>query len=167
MMQRYRNLLLSRKRNSEKGASDIIVVLFVAPIMVFLLFGMIDVSTWLQAREHTYNSVRDAARQVAFFGGNDHRVSLNPNSDYVSNVIRDTKMRGGNNTCAPGLPCTRPADLTCTPNVVRTLGQTVSCTGTYHYQSVAGGMTAWLGFGDLLGQPITVTETYMAETFYR
>ena len=68
MLEKLRNRVHSSKQDRETG-SDVVVTLFLIPIFVSLLFGIIDISTYFQTKTQVQNVTRDGARLVALMGG--------------------------------------------------------------------------------------------------
>lgn len=156
-MRRLTNFLDS-KRRKERGDSEVITALMVIPLVVWLIFSLIDVSLYMQARSEVQNVARDAARQVAIYGGNDSR--LNPFGKTISQAAFDRLYQNGKCTASK---CVEPPKVTCTPSSTNASGQQVVCTITYRYSAIYGNNPI-SGFAGFLGSSFTVSETARAET---
>lgn len=146
--------------SDESGSSEVITTLFMVPILLWLIFSLIDVSLYFQARTSVQNVARDAARQSSIWGGN--QSSLRPFDESVSQNARNALFDEETDTCIPGA-CSEVPTVNCTPNVTSYAGDTVSCTISYTYRPVYSG-NPFTGFGSLLNSPIVITETSRAET---
>lgn len=147
--------------DDESGDSEIITALLVLPMIIWLIFSTIDVSLYMNTRSSVQNAARDAARQVAVYGGDNSR--LNP---YAPNTValtaRNTLWNGSK--CTPSA-CKQAPEVTCTPTIVAKAGDVVSCTIKYYYTTAASGNPI-SGFAGFLNKPFTVTETARAEVGY-
>jgi len=143
---------------SDRGDSEIITTLMVIPLVIWLIFSLIDTSLYMQARSEVQNVARDGARQVAIYGGNDSR--LNPDNKSISQQVFDRLYQNGKCTASV---CTTPPVVTCTPNSTTAGGQLVSCSITYSYSAIYGNNPI-TGFAGFLGHSFTVSETAFAET---
>lgn len=147
------------KIKNEKGESEIITLLFILPLLVWLIFSVIDVSLYMNVRSTVANAARDGARQAAIYGGNNSR--LNPNSPTsVAEGIKATLWDG--TKCRPSA-CTAPPEVTCTPDITSNSGEIVKCSIKYYYTSAAPG-NPFAGFSNFLTKPFTVTEVSRSET---
>lgn len=160
-----KRLTISRK-NREDGSSDVVVTLFMIPFVIGLVFALIDVSTYFQVRSSVQNITRDGARQVALYGGASETIALNRETTGGKNitaVVMNQLWQDGNCTLSG---CTVPPTATCGPNIAYSLNEDAYCTVTYNYNSIGGGIVAWLGFGAITGAEIKITETFKVETRY-
>lgn len=151
-----KNLL--RKRYEEKGASDIVVVLLMIPLVLWLLLSLIDVGLYFQTRTMVQNVASDAAREAAIWGGNNS--PLNPTGKTVAQNARDRLWDG--NQCRGGL-CEKAPVVKCTPDRATYAGRDVSCTITYYPSSVASDNPIG-AFASLTSSSFTITETARSET---
>lgn len=141
---------------SERGDSELVSLLVVIPLVIWIIFTIIDVSMYMQARTKVQSVVRDGARQVAIYGGNNS--SLNP---YDVTVANQTKTMLYKNGKCIGVRCAEQPTLTCTPAVATQAGQQVSCTSTFTYKSIYGFNP--FGFNFLM-RPFEITEYAFSET---
>ena len=149
---------LKPRSKSENGGSEIITTLMILPLILWLIFSLIDVSVYLTARSSVQNAARDAARQVSVWGGNNSR--LNPLGVTVATATFNQLYNNGK--CTPGA-CTRPPVVSCTPEVTNRPGDSVQCSITYYYRSIYAGNPI-TGFASFLNHSFTVVETARAET---
>lgn len=156
-MRRIERAIRSRI-DSESGSSEVITTLMVIPLVLWLIFSLIDTSLYMQARSEVQNVARDGARQVAIYGGNDSR--LNPDNKAISQQVFDRLYQNGKCTASV---CDAPPIVTCTPNATTAGGQEVGCTIEYSYRAIYGNNPI-TGFAGFLAQSFTVTETAFAET---
>jgi Flp pilus assembly protein TadG len=175
------NLLNIHKRfarnrfGRESGASDIVVTLFMMPIVLGLVFALIDISSYFQVRAQVQNITRDGARQVALYGGTSPTIPLNVQktggTDVTSQVFAKL-YKNGNCTlsaCGSGTEsgtAAKSPSVTCTPSIARTLNANATCSVTYYYRSIGGGIAQNLGFGAIVSVPIKISETFKVETRY-
>lgn len=122
---------LRKRFRGENGDSEVISVLFIIPLVIFLLFAFIDISMYFQSRSTVQSMTRDAARSVAIYGGNDSR--LNPNSDSIASTLRTQLYKNGECTVSD---CGTPPQVKCTPNVTSRAGQITKCSVRYQYKSL-------------------------------
>lgn len=153
-----------RARRRDENGNDVITSVFMLPLIIGLIVTMIDVSTYFQARSEVQNITKNAARTIALVGGNSAKIPLNNLGKTPSDIARSQLWDGSK--CLP-TACSAAPTVTCTPNIARSLNQTVTCTTVYRYQSAGGALVQWLGFGDLLSVPIRAVETTRSETYYR
>jgi Flp pilus assembly protein TadG len=158
-MIKLRNFVKKRTQN-ENGEADIIVTLFMVPFAVFLIFALINMSMYFQARSVVENIARDGARQVALYGGAAANVPLNNTGSAVSDLVFNRLYANGGCTQSN---CTAPPRVTCTPNQASAAGQSVTCTITYYFSPIAND---WFGFAAITAQPFTVTGQTISETGY-
>lgn len=149
---------LLKKRYEEKGASDIVVVLLMLPIVVWLLLSLIDVGLYFQTRTLVQNVARDAAREASIWGGNNS--PLNPSSKSVAAQARDRLWDG--NQCI-GANCEKAPQVSCTPNRTTNAGQTITCQVTFFPTSVAPGNPI-SAFQSITDGSFTIRETARSET---
>lgn len=147
------------KRQNERGSAELVSFIFVIPLLAWLIFSLIDISLYMNARSEISNVARDAARQVAIYGGNDNPL-LNPyKSGTIAANIKKSLYSGGKCTASG---CKKAPTVKCTPAVTKKPGEMVQCSITYHYKSALGGNPI-AGFADFLGSSFTVQETARSE----
>jgi Flp pilus assembly protein TadG len=156
----FREKILKQKK-SERGSGEVITALIMLPLVIWLIFSLIDVSLYFTARSNVQNVTRDAARQVAVWGGNASR--LNPSNQAVDKAAYNLLYVNGKCTASS---CTKPPVVKCTPQVTTVAGQTVACSTTYHY-SAANKNNPISGFASILNRSFTITETARSETGFR
>lgn len=144
-------------RKEDRGASDIITILFLLPILLLLIFSMIDLSLYVMARSTVQGVARDGARQVAMWGGNESSLRGKASAPTAN---MKTALVHGNGNCKPSA-CTKAPVIQCTPKQTSAAGDNVSCSVTYSYRSVTGNYSL---FSALTNQSFTVTQTSRAET---
>lgn len=155
--------LMRKIRQNDSGSGEVIATLFMTPIVLWLIFSLIDVSAYFQARTSVQNAARDGARQVAIWGGNNS--PLNPTTQSVAQITKNNIYNASTGKCTPGA-CKQPPKVTCTPDRTAQAGQQVSCTIVYYYQPAASG-NPFTGFTGFLNNSFTITETARAETGIR
>ena len=151
-------------RDDETGV-EAASLIFVVPLLVVFILGLLDYGLMIQTRLGVTSVVRNAARAAAYDGGN-YNPRLNrtgagrdtlANRDLVSSSVCTLGH------CLAGqLP-----RIVCAPAIVRSAGDPVSCTVTYPYKPINGPLLDspifGLGIGSLL-HPFTVTSVARAET---
>ena len=158
---RERLSIAAQLKNKEAGDS-VVTSLFMIPFAIFLLFAMVNMSMYFQARGQVQNIARDGARQVALYGGNSNTVARNNTGADVSTLTYSRLYNSSTGRCSVS-GCSRPPVVTCAPNVAGDAGQDVWCEVTYYFTPVA---TDIFGFGDITAQAFKVRETYVSETGY-
>lgn len=153
---------LKTKRSKESG-SDVVAVVMLIPIIVILLFTMIDVSYYFQARSAVISATKDGARMTALFGGSSQNIPLNNTGKDTSAVIIGKIWNGVG--CIPS-QCNQQPWASCTPAKALTLGQQISCRTTYSYKPMSGNLAELIGFGAILNVPIDIVEFTQSETYY-
>lgn len=78
---------------SDRGDSTLVSTIIVMPLIIGILITMIDVSVYFSNRGQMLNIVRDAARQVAIFGGDGTATMATP-LEYAYGVTRNTSCAG-------------------------------------------------------------------------
>lgn len=151
------------KRKNERGSSELPVTLVILPFAIFLIFALIDVTFYMQTRSNLQSTLRDATRAVALYGGNSLSSPLNPYGKNVDTLFSEKiyTPSGGCllSFCGTEVPAPK---ITCTPALATTVGQTVSCSITYDYSSVANDV--FFGFSNWTQTPFTLKETSISET---
>ena len=155
MLISLRKFIDKRNRN-ENG--DVVETLFMIPFAVFIIFALINMSMYWQARSVVQNIARDGARQVALYGGSNADAVENRAGQPVSTLVYNKLYAGGNCTQSN---CTKPPVVTCTPGYSNDIGVPVSCSVTYYYSPVA---LDWFGFDKITAQPFTVKAQTISET---
>lgn len=157
--------ILKRLR-SDRGDSELVSLIIVLPLMLAILFTIIDTSIYFSNRAVVQTAVRDGARTVAIMGGNGTNTTATPiekkygasitnacaglstnlavSSAYkpgVSTVIECSALQ----TYAkdPSLISVKITDIKCTPTVSRGIGTKTTCTVKWDYNSIPGSV---LGF---------------------
>lgn len=167
MIQQIRTRVLQRRNNHEEG-NDLVITLFMIPFVLALLFAMIDISSYFQARTQVQNIVRDGAREVAKYSGTDPTIALNREANGGTGV---DVSRSVLNKLWDGEKCTISACeskpvVVCNPPKVYRISDDVYCEVTYKYQTMSFALTRWLGLDQISGKEIKLRETFKAETSY-
>lgn len=149
------------KLRAERGGSDVVVILLTIPLVMFILLSLIDVSLYFQARTTVQNVTRDAAREVAIWGGNNS--PLNPTGTTVQAQALNRLWDG---TKCRSVSCSRKPTVSCTPTRTTRAGQEVSCTTRFYYASLFP-RNPITGFGAMTNRVIEVTEYARSETGFR
>jgi Flp pilus assembly protein TadG len=147
------------KRRNERG--DVVQTIFMFPIALFLLFALINMSSYFQMRGQVQNVARDGARLVALYGGASTGAIRNNTGQSVQTQVTNILWDGSK--CKLSY-CTQKPVVTCTPNVATQAGQVVSCTIKYYYSPIAPVPKGLEGFNGVTGQPMSVSATYISET---
>lgn len=165
------NKIKQLKSGRHERGNDIVTTVLLLPIMVFLLFTMIDVSYYFQARSIVQSTAQDGARMVALYGGEgtNKNVPLNPSTKTVAEQMKNRLWNAEKGTCIPSA-CKKSQTVvvTCGPKgaIKSGLNTEVWCEVKYPFHAPSVGMASALGFGGLFGEPITVKAVSLAETYY-
>lgn len=168
----YINKLRNKQsKNKEMGAADMIAALTLTPIILALLFAIIDISLWLNTKSHLEAATRDGVRMASMWGGTGPKsqVRLNPTNSNVDKMIQSKMWEGKNCTQSN---CTKAPNVKCrvgsiNGNKVRatSAGEQINCRVTYYYKSIFPGADL-LGFGKITQKPIQYTVSGISETGY-
>lgn len=164
MMKKIRDFAL----NKESGSGELVVSLITIPILAFLLFTIINVSSYFQVRSAVQDTARDGARLVALYGGSTSGAYLNTSGVSVSQTVKDRLYKGGKCTLsycatAPIVNC-RVVVNGAERGVATAAGQPAICSVSYDYSAVA---PMAFGFDSLFAYPIKIDATTVTETGYR
>lgn len=155
---------LSAAKQSKESGSDVVAVVLLIPIIIVLLFTMIDVSFYFQARSAVIAATKDGARMTALFGGSSKSIPLNNLGKDTPNITLGKIWNG--KACVPS-GCTQKPWVSCAPSKAYTLGEQVSCRTTYKYKPMSGHLADLIGFNNILNVPIDITEYTQSETYYK
>ena len=148
--------LLKKLRNEE--AAEAVEMLLLIPILVSFIFVIVDVSLYFNVRATVSDMARDAARQVAVQGGNYSPLNTQSRTIAQQTYAALINEEGG---CSVGV-CTDLPEVSCTPNIVRTLGADVSCTITYYHKPLTADIFGMTGFLN----EFEVTQHARSETYF-
>jgi Flp pilus assembly protein TadG len=148
-----------KKRLNERG--DIVQTVLMFPIALFLLFALINLSSFFQLRAEVQNVARDGARLTALYGGQGVNAIRNDTGQSVESRLISQLWVSGKCTLSY---CTAKPLVDCTPDVATAAGQTVTCNIKYAYSPIAPVPDGLEGFNGVVNQPISVTATYVSET---
>lgn len=161
-MNRFRAFLM---KHHERG--DVVETVFMVPIAIFIMFAMINLSSYFSVRAQVQNVARDGARLVALYGGNSPNAIRNNSGKPVETAVLDLLWDGNKcklSYCASnGGGQIRPI-VDCTPDVATAAGQTVTCNIKYEYSPLAPVPPGLEGLNGVFGQPMSVTATFVSET---
>ena len=161
-----------REGPREKGSTTVETV-FMMPIAIFILFAMINLSSYFSVRAQVENVAREGARLVALYGGQSTNAIRNTSGESVENQVMDLIWDSETNQCefsfceSAGNGNQRQPVVSCTPNIARNAGEIVECTIQYWYSPLAPVPSGLEGLNGVFGQPITVSVTYVSETGQR
>lgn len=158
------------RMKSDKASGELVSLIIMLPLVMMILFTIIDTSILFSNRAIVQASVRDAARTVAIMGGNGtptHGTPIeNTYGETLSSAcagLSDSSITAdaynGNQTVIechalqayasdPGLINVRITDVYCTPDVSLALGIKTTCTVEWEYNSIPGGMMKFIRFGN-------------------
>lgn len=144
--------------SNERGGSDAVVSLIVLPIIIFLIFATINVSTYFQHKSMVQDFTRTAVR---FY-------SINPTETTAVDNLRAQVTAGAyaRSSTTPNVACGkvtgRNADGTpIISNATIIAGEIVACSITnYSFVPIAQDP---FGFSDMTKRPFTVYSESLAE----
>lgn len=156
-----------KRWRSDRGDSELVSLIIVLPIVLAVLFTIIDTSIYFSNRAIVQTAVRDGARTVAIMGGNGTNtlatpiekkygattasactgLSANPQvaSAYipgVSTVIECNALQTYSKD--PSLINVKFTSLVCTPRLSRSIGEKTSCEVKWEYGSIPGSAMAFI-----------------------
>lgn len=162
-------------RRKEDGV-ETAAMLIVLPLLVILVFALIDIAVMFTTRSQVAAVARDTVRSAAADGGN-----LNPKTtttkkawDSVGKTQLYSSGKCNYGRCQSGkkptMDCSKITSVssgtTYTAQVAKNTGDLITCTITYPYEGLNQGLLdspMGLGFGTFL-QPFTVSASSRAET---
>jgi Flp pilus assembly protein TadG len=171
-----------KRMRSDKGSSELISLIILLPIVLAILFTMIDASIYFSNRAQVQAAARDGARTAAIMGGDGTATTATP-IELKYGVPRSTACVGLSTSpmtktaykpaTTSAIECqvlqafTRNSSLIsveitsviCTPSVTAAVGSKTTCTVDWDYNSIPGSS---LGFIKI-GQSNTVVGTAEAE----
>lgn len=161
-------------RRDERGA-EAVAMIFVIPVLVVLVLGLVDVGVMFQNRMAVENVVRDAARNAAADGGNYNKRTNSTGKQWDDVAFRT--LYSGNKcqlgSCQPGkrptVNCTKITSVSggvYNSNTVARAGDVITCRATYPYKPINGPLLngpLGLGIGTLL-KPFTFEVSARSET---
>lgn len=151
---------LSRRRKSDGGSAELISLIIIIPLVLGILFTMIDTSIYFSNRSTIQAVARDGARTVAIMGGNGTRntqtaiekeygLPISVCSDPVlaeesvvdaldgtQTAIECNMLKTLANTV--GLTNIKVNSVECTPTSANAIGTRTSCSVSWNYGSIPG-----------------------------
>lgn len=156
-MLKFRELLL--KKRNERGDSELPVTLIMLPLVIFLIFALIDISFYMNTRSQVQSILTQGTRQMALYGGNSRALPLNKTGASVADDIYGTLYQNGQ--CTKSF-CDAPPVVTCTPDVASRVGQKMTCTLIYDYHPFVRDLL--FGFSAGITDPaFTISSTTVSE----
>ncbi len=170
-MKRLRSWLIR-----EEGVSEAATAIFVLPIIVALIFLLVETGFNIRTRTIIDNTLQDTTRSVAHDGGYNNPRSTTLPASYTAGVGSQTGWAKVGSMrlqadCTAGLirsvNACNTLTVTCTPAIAATAGSTVSCSlgSPITYKTLSPLSTNPLfsfGFGPLFTTPISETITSVA-----
>lgn len=164
-------LAVTAWRRGERGASEIVAALFFLPLSLAMVLVLLDAGFYMQTRSNVDVVLQDTVRSVAVDGGNNNPRTNRAGVAWSSRAEQSLRMMCNSGT----IRCDRsyPINVTCTPNVANSAGDTVLCrtslrysaitfTSEYDPNSTSSGTDFSLGFSGLFSQPITFEVSSIA-----
>lgn len=152
-------------RHAERGMSEVAAAIVVIPLMIALIFTLLEVGINLHFRSRVDAIVADTLRGVSHDGANyDVRTYTGPraygSADQGWQAWGQDQLRAlcGDSRCG-----TRPRPtLSCTPvDLQQYAGEEAQCTARFTYKPITGGLlnnpVMNLGFGGLWGDEIQIS----------
>jgi hypothetical protein len=156
-MSRFRDW--QKRHTNERG--DVVQTIFMLPIAIFLLFALINLSSYFSIRAQIQDTARSGARLVALYGGSGTGAVLNKSGQTVESKILGALWDGSKCTISY---CAQKPEVTCSPTITKVAGELVTCNIKYYYSPIAPVPAGLEGLNGVTGQPMSVTSTYVAET---
>jgi hypothetical protein len=148
-----------KRHTNERG--DVVQSILMLPIAIFMLFALINLSSYFSLRAQVLDTARSGARLVALYGGNSTGAVMNNSGKAVESTILAALWDGSKCTLSY---CTQKPVVDCTPEITKIAGEIVKCNIKYYYSPIAPVPDGLEGFNGVTGQPMSVTSTYVAET---
>ena len=137
----------TKSRKPQRGAAALEFAL-VAPLLIILIFGVVDFGMMINSQAVFANATRDGARTGSFFGTKSEITSvITSETSYLNGLVENVQI---------DVTCRKPAGTACASayDAERESGGAVSVSVTYTYR--------WLTPG-LLGLPNTSTISKKSE----
>lgn len=148
-----------KRHTNERG--DVIQTVMMLPIAIFLLFALINLSSYFSIRAQVQDTARSGARLVALYGGSGTGAVMNNSGRTVEAKVMDILWNGSECTFSY---CVQKPEVTCSPAITKIAGELVTCNIKYYYTPIAPVPEFLNGLNGVTGQPMSVTSTYVAET---
>lgn len=169
-------------RREEKGVAEVAAAIFILPLLIALIFTLIEVSAYMRIRTMVDKATRDTTLMVAAEGANTAQrwsvlqsiSGVNSWSQYGTEQLRllcgnippQTTYGGpltGTPSAALGPRCTSAPQMTCSPTALQPApGVTARCESTFYYRpltSLSQSPVFSLGFNGMLNSPIRIGVT--------
>lgn len=168
-----RKFLLKRVR-SDRGDSTMISLVIVIPVVLAVLFTIIDSGIYFTNQHSISSAARDAARTVAIYGGNGTKTDYTtieraygktnscPNAEIKALTANQSSTECGliNFLAAsPNLIGVKINKVSCSPSVTSAIGQDVSCTVDWEYGGIPGSSMGFIRNPDTGESPFASTKT--------
>lgn len=136
----------TKSRKPQRGAAALEFAL-VAPLLIILIFGVVDFGMMINSQAVFANATRDGARTGSFFGTKSEITSvITSETSYLNGLVENVQVN---------VTCRKPTGTACSNyDLDREPGDTVSVKITFTHR--------WLTPG-LLGLPSTSTITKTSE----
>ena len=156
------------KNKEEKGLSDLINALILMPLMIILIFTVLNVGNYLYTLSVVTNEAALGARMTGLYGGEDSRIAQRKLSEMpgnhrsVSSYIESRIYSGGECTIGIITGQCDPPTVTCTRSTAAvTPGSIVECRIDYQYRSFLRGID--LGISNVLENRQSIRQSSVAE----
>lgn len=154
----FKNIL--KKLRSDRGDGSLVSLILVIPLLVGLLFTIVDLSAYFANRAYVQTVAHNGARTVAIMGGNGS-AAYSTQLEYkygqtkettCDKVSRDKRAAEAKTIASTAIECNMMADLQdatglinvsvqsvkCTPSMTSSIGQRVSCEIKWSYGGTPG-----------------------------
>jgi Flp pilus assembly protein TadG len=155
-----------RRARGERGV-EAMTMIIAMPFLLVMILALVDIGMMFKTRLQVEGITADAARAVAFEGGNNNpRLNTTPGTT-IADRYEVRMWDAAHNRCALSL-CrenVRPS-ITCSPAVTTRAGEEVQCTTSYQYRGYNQGLLnspLGMGLGRLI-RPFTTQVYSRAET---
>lgn len=149
---------LKKRSKNEKGDATLISLIVALPIVLLVLFTLIDSGLYFMNSQSISSAARDAARTVAIYGGNGNSskyTTIEKAYSVGTKCTSDTKKltaSGTSTECAlvdllgssPMLSGVKINKVSCGPPVTTGIGQDVTCTVQWDYSGIPGSAISFI-----------------------
>ena len=169
MINKIKNAIAKIKNKEERGLSDLVNALILMPLMIILIFTVLNVGNYLYTLSIVTNETALATRMVGLYGGENSTIArkkvkdLTGTTNNISTYLQERIYDAGSNTCRVGVVSSRcePPVVTCTSRDGIRAGSIVTCEVEYRYKSFLNGLD--LGISSVLERPQTIRQSAVAE----
>lgn len=121
------------RAQSDSGDSTLVSTVIVLPLLMMIIFTIIDFSIWASNKSLIQDAARDSARSVAIMGGTDSPLSDRYGVNESAADGLENKLRALNSSGALSNVTFVEGSIECGPGVAAGVGDETYCTTRWEY----------------------------------